>query len=70
MRGPTLLNSKSLGIHVVEVDEGAAALRSSWEGDPDYEFEETGEGNGAAEFEEKVSRKQLWLIYSLQLAEA
>jgi len=79
----TLCNTQSLGVHVVEVDAGEWALRSSWEGeydeceddDDDEEEEEEEKGRGrtmqSADGEGSgVSRKQLALIYSLQLAEA
>lgn len=68
----TLCSTRSLGIHVVEVDAAEQALRSSWEA----EYEVGGGPDQAdavrAEMEEagKVSRKQLVLVYSLQLAEA
>jgi len=68
----TLCNTRSLGVHVVEV--GEQALRSSWEGGYD-ECEEDDEEEGRMmplvdEEGSNVSRGQLALIYSLQLAEA
>jgi hypothetical protein len=68
----TLCSTKQLGIHVVELDAGEQALRSSWEAG----YEEYGEDRAAmlmaeeAEEGANVSKTQLVLIYSLQLAEA
>ena len=66
----TLCATRSLGIHVVELDAAEQALRSSWEAD--YQIEGDDAEGVRAELDDagRVSRKQLALVYSLQLAEA
>ena len=66
----TICNQRALGIHVVEVDAAEQAMRSSWEGEYAFEGAEELEGSREEVEELPVSRKQLTLIYSLQLAEA
>lgn len=67
----TLYNGGSLGIHVVDMgaeeeEEEEQALRSSWDGGYREYVEELVKEEDVA----KVSRRQMALIYSLQLAEA
>ncbi|KAA8908337.1 major facilitator superfamily domain-containing protein [Sphaerosporella brunnea] len=68
----TLCSTKQLGIHVVELDAGEQALRSSWEADNEEYGDDRADLLMAEEVEEatSVSKTQLALIYSLQLAEA
>ena len=67
----TICNTRSLGIHVVELDAAEQAMRSSWEGEyEDFAEKEEEDVVAVEEVHTSVSSKQLALIYSLQLAEA